>query len=27
VARSSRTAVQPLDRMEAQSLDHANRGT
>ena len=26
VARSSRTAVQPLERMEAQSLDHANRG-
>jgi len=27
VARSSRTAVQPLERMEAQSLDHPNRGT
>jgi len=27
VARSSRTAVHPLERMEAQSLDHANRGT
>ena len=26
-ARSSRTAVQPLERMDAQSLDHANRGT
>jgi hypothetical protein len=26
-ARSSRTAVQPLARMDAQSLDHANRGT
>ena len=27
VARSSRTAVQPLERMEAQSLDHTNRRT
>src|SRR5665811_2106226 len=27
VARSSRTAVQPLERREAQSLDHANRET
>jgi len=28
VARSSRTAaVQPLERMDAQSLDHTNRGT
>jgi hypothetical protein len=26
VARSSRTAVQPLESMEAQSLDHTNRG-
>ena len=27
VARSSRTAVQSLERLEAQALDHANRGT
>jgi hypothetical protein len=27
VARSSRTAVQSLERMEAQSLHHANRRT
>jgi len=27
VAKSSRSAVRPLERMEAQPLDHANRAT